>query len=89
MRSNQRLNYGSPGNAMPPPRPDDDTPNLDFTGKLNRAVADIKQAASGRTCSGCQHIRNGWCAEHLNIDGQRLMVHYPGAIACSTFEAST
>jgi hypothetical protein len=70
---------------MPLPSTDEE-PARDFTGKLERVVTEIKHQASGRTCSGCQHIRNGWCSEHLNIDGHRLMVHYPSAVACDSFE---
>lgn len=53
-----------------------------FSGKLIALVGEIKKAARGRTCGGCKHLREGWCAVQNNMDGGELAVLYPGAVAC-------
>ncbi len=54
-----------------------------FNEKIAAAAAEIKQAAAGRTCSDCKHLRNGsWCAKIENVSGDALVVYYPTAVAC-------
>jgi hypothetical protein len=51
--------------------------------KVAQAIRDIRKEAAGRTCGGCRHIRNGWCAEHRNHNGANLSVIRYNAVACA------
>jgi hypothetical protein len=71
----------------------DEWPNLseidNIAGKLAGAVEVIKREAAGRVCGSCKHLRQRWCAEKRNIDGNELVVLYPGAVACGQHEVRT
>jgi hypothetical protein len=54
--------------------------------RLFELATKIRTAANGRTCSGCKHHRDGWCATQQNYHGDNLAVLYPSAIACSKYE---
>lgn len=81
------MHFGNPGTELPPERDPADAETEMFTDKLSRAAAEIKNDAKGRVCRDCQSIRDGWCAAQLNINGNKLAVLYPNAVACDRFEA--
>jgi hypothetical protein len=87
--------------SPPPPTPREKKPRLPtideeagtrfsdegFARSLAAMASDIRQAARGRTCGDCRHLRDGWCASRLNMDGDSLRVLSPYAVACGSFEA--
>jgi hypothetical protein len=70
----------------------DEWPNLseidNIAGKLAGAVEVIKREAAGRVCGSCKHLRDRWCAEKRNVDGNDLQVLYPHAVACGQHEVT-
>jgi hypothetical protein len=57
-----------------------------LTSRLAVIATEIRLSAKGRTCSGCVHHRDGWCATQTNYSGDNLAVLYPNAVACAKHE---
>lgn len=70
------------------PLPLSSDPDTGFMNRLAKTVERIKDAAKGRVCSECKHVRDGWCATQRNYNGDNLAVLYPTAVACRNFEAA-
>lgn len=57
---------------------------------MSLVAAKVRSRAAGRTCGGCAHYRDGWCAERLSIVGRfsPLQVLSASTAACSLFVAA-